>query len=147
MEDWLLWFIAAVLLLIAEMFTPGFWLACVAVGAAAAGVVGLLPFVGPVAQVLTFAVTSLLSMIGLRPVLYRRFLSSGLPALRTGVDALIGKSGYVTERIAPGHRSGRVVVEGEDWRGVSLDDSVLEPGTRVTVINVDGTTLTVERES
>lgn len=147
MEDWLLWFIAAVLLLIAEMFTPGFWLACVAVGAAAAGLVGLLPFAGPVAQVLTFAVTSLLSMIGLRPVLYRRFLYSGLPALRTGVDALIGKSGYVTERIAPGHRAGRVIVEGEDWRGVSLDDSVLEPGTRVTVINVDGTTLTVERES
>ena len=39
MEEWLLWFIAAVLLLIAEMFTPGFWLACVAIGAAAAGVV------------------------------------------------------------------------------------------------------------
>ncbi|HLG06319.1 MAG TPA: NfeD family protein [Gemmatimonadales bacterium] len=147
MDAWLVWFIAAVLLLVAEMFTSGFWLACVAIGCAVAGVVGLLPFTGPITQGLTFAAASLVSMVGLRPVLLRRFLPSGATALRTGVDALLGRSGYVTERIAPGHRTGRVVVEGEDWRGISLDNSVLEPGTRVTVIQVDGTTLTVERES
>lgn len=147
MDDWLIWFVAAVLLLIAEMFTSGFWLACVAIGCAAAGLVGLLPFTGPVSQLLTFAGASLLSMAGLRPALTRRFLPSGATALRTGIDALIGKSGYVSERIAPGHRPGRVLVEGEDWRAISSDDSVLEPGTRVMVLHVDGTTLTVEKES
>ena len=147
METWLLWLLAAVGLLIAEMFTGGFWLACVAIGCAAAGVVGLLPFAGLITQTITFAATSLLSLAGLRPVLHRRFLPSGAPALRTGVDALLGKTGYVTERIAPGHRAGRVVVEGEDWRAVALDDSVMETGTRVTVLQVDGTTLTVDKES
>lgn len=147
MDAWLVWFVAAVALLIAEMFTGGFWLACVAIGCAVAGLVGLVPFTGPITQILTFAAASLLSMVGLRPALTRRFLPSGATALRTGIDALLGKSGYVTERIAPGHRTGRVVVEGEDWRGISLDDSVLEPGTRVSVVHVDGTTLTVERES
>ncbi len=143
----MIWLVGAVLLLIAEMFTSGFWLACVAIGCAAAGVVGLLPFTGPVAQILTFAGASLLSMGALRPALTRRFLPSGATALRTGPEALIGKTGYVTERIAPGHRTGRVIVEGEDWRGMSSDNSILEPGTRVMVLQVDGTTLTVEPES
>ena len=34
-----------------------------------------------------------------------------------------------------------------DRSGMSLDDSVLEPGTRVMIIQVDGTTLVVEKES
>ena len=146
METWLLWFLAAVALIIAEMFTGGFWLACVAVGCAAAGLVGLLPVGGLITQTITFAAASLLSLAGLRPALSRRFLPSGAPALRTGVEALLGKTGYVTERIAPGHRGGRVVVEGEDWRAVALDESVLEPGTRVSIIQVDGATLTVDKE-
>jgi len=146
-HSWLIWFLAAVALLIAEMFTSGFWLACVAVGCAVAGVVGLLPFTGVVAEIVAFAAGSLASLAGLRPALNRRFLPSGAPALRTGVDALLGRSGYVTERIASGHRHGRVIVEGEDWRAISLDDSEIETGTRVSVIQVEGTTLTVERES
>jgi membrane protein implicated in regulation of membrane protease activity len=109
--------------------------------------VGLIPLAGPITQTIVFAATGLLSLVGLRPILTRRFTLSGSRELRTGVEALLGKSGYVTERIEPGARTGRVVVEGEDWRGISLDDSVLEPGTRVMVIEVDGTTLKVERES
>jgi membrane protein implicated in regulation of membrane protease activity len=65
--------------------------------------------------------------------------------LRTGVDALLGKTGIVTERIGPGG-TGRVKVEGEDWRGASSDATVIEPGTPVTIIQVDGTTLMVEKE-
>jgi membrane protein implicated in regulation of membrane protease activity len=65
--------------------------------------------------------------------------------LRTGVDALLGKTGIVTERIGPGG-AGRVKVDGEDWRGASSDATVIEPGTQVTVIQVDGTTLMVEKE-
>ena len=147
MEDWQVWFVAAVVLLIAEMFTPGFWLACAAIGCLAAGVVGLVPLLGLTVQTITFAVTSLLSMVGLRPVLARHFQLSGATALRTGVDALLGKTGIVTERIDSTARSGRLVVEGEDWRGASMDGAVIEPGTRVTVIQVDGTMLIVEGES
>jgi membrane protein implicated in regulation of membrane protease activity len=144
---WQLWFLSAVLLLVAEMFSGGFWLMCVALGCAAAGIVGLIPLAGPITQTIVFAATSLLSLVALRPALTRHFRISGSRELRTGVDALLGKTGYVTERIEPGARQGRVLIEGEDWRGISLDDSVLEPGTRVMVIEVDGTTLKVERES
>ncbi|HEV8263915.1 MAG TPA: NfeD family protein [Gemmatimonadales bacterium] len=147
MEDWLVWFVGAVVLLVAEMLAPGFWLACLAVGCVAAGLVGLLPFAGLTLQTVVFAATSLGSMIGLRPLMLRHFQLGPGGAVRTGVDALLGKRGVVLERIDPVSRQGRVKVEGEDWRGASVDDSPIEVGARVTVIQVDGTTLVVEKES
>jgi membrane protein implicated in regulation of membrane protease activity len=145
MEDWLLWFLAAIALLVAEMFTAGFWVACLAVGAAVAGVVALVPGLGIVSQGIAFALSSIASMAGLRPRLMHYFQLGPGTDLRTGVDALLGKTGIVTERIGPGG-TGRVKVEGEDWRGASSDATVIEPGTPVTIIQVDGTTLMVEKE-
>ena len=145
MQDWHGWIIAALLLFIAEMFVPGFWLACVAIGSLAAGLVALLP-IGLPLQVVTFAVTTLASFVAVRPFLVRHFQLGHGSGLRTNVDALIGKVGLVSERIDPATRKGRVIVDGEDWRGASMDDTALEPGTRITVIQVDGTTLMVEKE-
>ncbi len=144
--DWI-WFLAAIVLVVAEMFTPGFWLACLAAGCVAAGVVGLIPFAGLTLETIAFTATSLASMIGLRPLMLRRFQLGPGAGVRTGIDALLGKRGVVLERIDPVSRQGRVKVEGEDWRGVSVDDTPIEAGARITVIQVDGTTLVVEKES
>jgi membrane protein implicated in regulation of membrane protease activity len=145
MEDWLVWFLAAIALFVGEMFTAGFWLACLAAGAAVAGVVALVPGLGAVSQGIAFALSSVVSMAGLRPKLMQYFQLGPGSELRTGVDALLGKTGVVTERIGPG-LAGRVKVEGEDWRGAATDATVLEPGTQVMIIQVDGTTLVVEKE-
>jgi len=146
-EDWLIWFLAAIALIVAEMLTTGFWMACLAVGCAVAGLVGLVPFAGAALQTIAFAVTSLASMVGLRPVMLRHFQLGPGAGVRTGVDALLGKRGIVLERIDPVSRQGRVKVEGEDWRGASVDDTPIEAGAQITVIQVDGTTLVVEKES
>src|SRR5437762_12393850 len=140
MEDWLLWFLLAIGLFVGEMFTAGFWLACLAVGAGVAGVVGLIPGLGFVSQGIAFAVASIVSMAGLRPRLMHYFQLGPGSELRTGVDALLGKTGTVTERIAPG-QTGRVKVEGEDLGGTSSYGTVIEPCTQVTIISVDGTTI------
>jgi len=144
-QDWHGWIIAALLLFIAEMFVPGFWLACVAIGSLLAGIVALLP-IGLPLQVVTFAVTTLASFVGVRPFLVRHFQLGQDTGLRTNVDALLGKTGLVSERIDPATKKGRVIVDGEDWRGATTDNTALEPGTRVMVIQVDGTTLMVEKE-
>lgn len=146
MEDWLIWFLAAIALMVAEMFTAGFWLACLAVGALVAGMTALVPGLGAAVQGMTFAVSSLLSMAGLRPRLMQYFQLGPGHGVRTGVDALLGKTAIVTERIEPRSGLGRVKVDGEDWRGASADATVIEPGTPVTIIQVDGTTLMVEKE-
>lgn len=146
MSAWQLWVVASALLLVAEMFTPGFWLASVALGCLAAGLASLLP-VGLAGQVLVFTAATLGSLLGLRPVLVRRFLHTPGREVRTNMEALVGKSGIVTRAFDPVTRLGRVSVEGEDWRGTPLEGTpALEPGTRVMVVQVDGSTLVVEQE-
>src|SRR2546422_7159148 len=102
MKDWLIWFLLAIGLFVGEMFTAGFWLACLAVGAAVAGIVGLVPGLGFVTQGVAFAVSSIVSMAGVRPRLMHLLpLRPGAEA-RTGVDALLRKTGIGTQRIGPG---------------------------------------------
>lgn len=147
MSSWQIWIVAAALLLVAEMFNPGFWLASVAIGCLAAGLAGILP-IGLFGQILVFAAATVGSLFGLRPVLVRRFLHARGMEVRTNVEALVGKSGVVVQEFDPVTRLGRVKVEGEDWRSALLEgNEPLEPGTRVMVVQVDGSTLVVEKEA
>jgi membrane protein implicated in regulation of membrane protease activity len=145
MHEWQVWLVAALLLFVAEMIAPGFWLLSVAVGSLAAGVVSLVA-PGVLAPSLTFAAATVLSVVGLRPLLLRRLHPAGHD-IKTNVDALAGRVGVVSERIDPRTGKGRVVVEGEDWRAASLMDAPLEPGTRVMVVRVEGATLYVDKEA
>jgi membrane protein implicated in regulation of membrane protease activity len=143
-DAWQVWVIAALALMGAEMLAPGFWLACVAMGCLAAGLVSaIVP--GLVAPTLSFAAGTLLSLVALRPFLVRHthFASRDV---KTNVDALIGRVGTVSERIDPATGKGRVLVDGEDWRGASLMDTPIEAGDRVLVVRVEGTTLLVDKE-
>jgi membrane protein implicated in regulation of membrane protease activity len=145
MHEWQVWLVAALLLFVAEMVAPGFWLLSVAVGCLAAGLSSLVA-PGALIPALTFAAGTLLSLVGIRPFLLRHLHTRG-GELRTNVDALSGRVGIVSERIDPATGKGRVMVEGEDWRAASLMDTALEPGTRVMVVRVEGATLYVDKES
>jgi membrane protein implicated in regulation of membrane protease activity len=139
-----LWTFVGIALLVFEMIAPGFWLVNVAVGCFGAALAGLLPGVGVALQTAVFAAATIVSAVFFRPFLLRHMHGTHL---RTNVDALIGKTGVVTQRIDGGIGGpGRVMVDGEDWRGAAIDDAPIEPGARVTVIEVDGTTLKVDRE-
>src|SRR5437763_14179526 len=100
MHEWQVWFVAALLLFVAEMIAPGFWLLSVAVGSIAAGVVSLvLP--GVVAPALTFAAGTLLSLVGSRPFLPKQLNSRGRE-IRSNGDALAGRGGNGSEAIEHG---------------------------------------------
>jgi membrane protein implicated in regulation of membrane protease activity len=144
MHEWQAWLVAALLLFVAEMVAPGFWLLSVAVGCLAAGLVSLV-VPGVVVPALSFAAGTLLSLVGVRPFLLT-YLHPRSSAIKTNVDALAGRVGIVSERIDPGTGKGRVQVEGEDWRAASIMDTALEPGTRVMVVRVEGATLYVDKE-
>src|ERR1700759_5674313 len=62
----------------------------------------------------------------------------------SNVDALIGKIGIGTKRIAL-HEPGMVTVGGEVWRAElpAGDESAKEPGVEIRVESVDGVTLKV----
>ena len=74
-------------------------------------------------------------------------LSSAPPQLRTGTAALIGKRAIVLERIANDEGVGCVRLAGEVWTARSYDeDAVIEPGTRVHVMDIRGATALVAEE-
>src|SRR4051812_16556073 len=103
MTPWQLWLIGGIALLVTEMMAPGFWLINVAVGCFAATVSALLPL-GSTVDVIAFAGGTVLSTVLFRPYLMRHFHQR--PHLRTNVDALVGKTGMVTQRIDRATRTG-----------------------------------------
>src|SRR5213593_2071219 len=106
MHEWQVWLVASLLLFVAEMLAPGFWLLSVAVGCLTAGVVSLV-VPGAIVPALSFAAGTLLSLVGIRPFLLRYLHPRGTE-IRTNVDALAGRVGIVSERIDPATGKGRV---------------------------------------
>jgi membrane protein implicated in regulation of membrane protease activity len=79
---------------------------------------------------------------------FRRMIRARLIVKHTpsNTDAVLGKTGVVTDRIAP-HAPGRIKVGDEVWRARLLRDAEGEPpreaGSTVVVESVDGVTLNV----
>ncbi len=68
-----------------------------------------------------------------------------MPALsRTGTAALVGRHAMVVERIANAEGVGCVRLDGEIWTARAFDDDdIIEPGTRVHVLEIRGATALV----
>lgn len=141
----LLWIVLAVVLAIAEVFTATLVLIMLAAGAGAAAIVAALGL-GVPAQVVTFAVVSALSLVVLRPIIRKHALPAIAGADETiGVKALEGAPGKVLEQVT--REAGLVRIEGELWNARVFDATqVLEPGERIRVIEVKGTTVMVWRD-
>jgi membrane protein implicated in regulation of membrane protease activity len=139
MDEWVAWVIVAVVFAVGEILTLGFFLGPFAIAAAVAAVFSAAgaPLV---VSGLVFLVASAFAFGGLRPLIRRH---SKLPAqLRTGTAALVGKPATVIERVDAS--GGCVKLEGEVWTARTyLDDEVIEPGTRVQVMEIRGATALV----
>ena len=146
MEYYQIWLIAGIVLVIIELLTAGFGVICFAVGALFSALAAFLGVDGLVWQLLIFAVASVLCFIFLRPVVLR-FLDKKSKDVKTNADALIGKMAMVSETIDPTVNQGRVAVDGDDWKAVSLDGSVINKGEKVEIISRDSIILTVKKTS
>ena len=137
-----IWLVAGVLLAIAELFTLDFVLIMLAVGAFAAGVVGLVLPV-PV-QVVAFAAVSVLGLVAVRPAIKRHLHRGADPAVM-GMDAIEGAEATVVEEIAEGR--GMVKIGGELWSARAYDATqIIEAGAQVRVVEVKGATALVWKE-
>jgi membrane protein implicated in regulation of membrane protease activity len=137
---WLAWAIAALLLAIGEILTPGLFflgpVALAAVAAAIAAVAGAAVWL----QIIVFAAASLASVGILRPIARAHLHMPA--ALRTGTAALVGAPAVVLQRVD--QHGGRVRIGGEEWTARAfMPDQVLEPGTKVEVVKIEGATALV----
>ena len=140
MQAYYIWLIVAIILVIVEILTAGFGVICFAIGAAFSALVSALggSFTW---QVVVFVVVSLLAFIFLRPVVIR-FLDKKSKDVKTNADALVGRKGVVSECIDAENHTGRVAIDGDDWKAVSEDGSVIEKGADVEIIKLDSIIVT-----
>jgi membrane protein implicated in regulation of membrane protease activity len=136
-----LWAVAAGAFGLGEMLTNGFFLAPFAIGGGAAAIVDAAG-AGELAALIAFVAVSLLILVALRPLALAHLRVA--PALRTGTAALVGRPAIVIERIVNREGVGCVKIDGEVWTARALfEDQVIEPGTRVDVVEIRGATALV----
>lgn len=90
-------------------------------------------------QWVIFVVVSLILFLATRPLI-RKW--NHTPTVRTNADSVIGMEGIVKEKIDTLEGTGRVYVNGLNW--AARADTVIPAGTTVTVLSMQGVTLTVE---
>jgi membrane protein implicated in regulation of membrane protease activity len=140
MAAWLAWAIAAVLLAVGEIFTPGlFFLGPVAL-AAVAGAVAAALGAAVWLQLVVFAVSAFASVGLVRPIARAHLRLP--PSLRTGTAALEGARATVLQRVD--RNGGRVRIGGEEWSARSyIPDEAFEPGAEVEIAKIEGATALV----
>ncbi|MEO5611798.1 MAG: NfeD family protein [Sphingomicrobium sp.] len=135
-----LWMIGGLLLLIAEIIAPGFFLMFVGAAAMATGAFALLFGLGMAAQMVLFALYALLAvMVGRR--VYANARHGGDPLLNDRTARLVGK--VVTVVAAVDEHGGRVQVGDGQW---SARGGPAGPGEQVRITGVEGNCLKVEAE-
>jgi inner membrane protein len=135
------WLIGGVLLLIAEVIAPGFFLVFIGAAAMATGLFTLLFGLGTVPQLALFALYAVLAvMIGKR-FYANRHSDSTDPLLNDRAGRLVGK--VVTVVVAIDDHGGRVRVGDSEWSARGGPAAV---GERVRITGVDGNCLKVEAE-
>jgi membrane protein implicated in regulation of membrane protease activity len=134
-----LWLIGGVVLLIAEVIAPGFFLVFIGAAAIATGLFTVLFGLGIVPQLALFALYALLAVLIGQRFYANRHTDSSDPLLNDRAGRLVGK--VVTVVTAVDEHSGRVRVGDSEW---SARGGPAAPGERVRITGVEGNCLSVE---
>ena len=136
-----IWLIGGVVLLIAEVIAPGFFLIFLGVAAIATGVFTVLFDLGTAPQLALFALYAVLAVMIGRRFYANRVTDSSHPHLNDPARRLVGK--VVTVTSAVDDDNGRVRVGDGEWSARGGPAAV---GERVRITGVDGNCLRVEAE-
>ena len=133
------WIILAIIFLIGELLTGGFYLLSIGIGAIAAAVLNYLQF-SITAQIIVFILITLVFILISRP-LYKK-LNKNTVDKKSNTERLIGLKAKVTEDIDP-HKIGTIKVNGEVWKAISNEE--ISEGEEVEIIGIEGVKLRVKK--
>lgn len=138
------WWIFAVVLLVMEILAPGTFFLWMAV---AGGIVGalLLPFpdIGWKIQLLIFGVLSVGAITAWQIYLRRNPTETDDNTLNRRGAQYIGRRVTLDDALVNGR--GRVRIDDTYWSVATVDGADMDAGAQITVTDVDGIVLTVER--
>ena len=140
-DIWQIWLIIAFICLILEIFIPSFVIFNFGVGAFLATLtagIGL----SIEWQIAFFSAGTLTSFFLIRPVMRKWFYKKSDP-VKTNTEAMTGRTGLVTENIDNLNNTGRVQLDGDDWKARSLSNEIIPKGTPVEIIKTESILLIV----
>ena len=143
MEIWHWWVIVALIFVIVEVFTSGFAVMCISFGCVFGAVASALDWEFKW-QLLLFAIGTALAFLTVRPLVYKFFYNKA-HEIKTNAEALVGRKAIVTERIEGELHPGRVKVDGDDWKAVSLEAEPIEVGEAVEITALNSIIVTVKK--
>jgi len=143
----LYWLIIGVMLFFLEMAVPGFVLFFFALGALVTALVAWLTPVSVAWQLALFISASLVSLLSLRGVIQKKFLSSTSDAEDDEMDedvflAVAGERGVVSMTISP-PAEGQIKYSGTFWKATA--DEQIEEGEIISVVKQEGLVIHVEK--
>ncbi len=138
---WLWWLVGAVGLGVLEILTLDLVLLMFAGGALAALISSQLG-ADITGQVLTFSITSVVLLIGLRPFLLRN-LRKRTPVTETNAAAHVGRHALTLSEVTD--RAGSIKLVGETWSArAATPGGVFGPDEQVRVVRIEGATAIVD---
>ena len=137
----LLWFLIGLGLLLLELVIPGFFIFFFGLGAWVAALACLIWDPGTNVQIIIFAVTSVLTLVGLRRIITKKFFYKNEQASQDADDEFTGREAISMNSFdSEGH--GKVEFKGTTWNAESV--SPVKEGQRVVIIRKESFKLIVE---
>lgn len=137
----LCWLLLAAIFIIIEIVTLGLttiWFAGGAFVAAIAGAFGA----NLAIQILCFVVVSVLLLVLTRPLAIKHLDSK---TEKTNAEALVGQNAVVITKIDNLNGTGQAKINGMEWTARATDDSIINKGETVKIIEIQGVKLIVEK--
>jgi inner membrane protein len=135
------WFILGLGLFLMELVIPGFFIFFFGLGAWFTALVCLLTDPSINLQIIIFAITSVLSLIGLRRIIQRKFFYNRGTKSDEVEDEFTGKEALAVSDFG-GMKTGKVEFKGTTWKAESTSGII--KGQRVVIINKEDFKLNVE---
>jgi len=137
----LFWFLIGLGLFLLELVVPGFFIFFFGLGAWVTALICLIGEPGINLQIIIFAITSVLSLIGLRRIIQRKFFYSKGDESGKVEDEFTGKEAIAVSDFG-GQQTGKVEFKGTTWKAESTSE--IKTGQRVMILQKDNFKLIVE---
>lgn len=141
MSMWQIWLIISGLFFIGEIITVGFLVLWLSIGSLIAMVVSIFAPDAIILQTSIFVISSALLILFTKPLVDKYITRKTVP---TNVNTLIGKKAIVLSTINSLEATGQVKVNGETWSAKAETEEIIEAGTEVEILQIDGVKLLVK---
>ena len=137
---WQIWLIASGVFFIIEIFTVGFLIFWLGIGALFAMLISFLTN-NIIIQTTVFVISSGLLIFATKPLVNKITKKEVIP---TNVYSIVGKKGIVIEDIDWSTGTGQIKSEGEIWSAKTNEQINIPKGTEVEIVSIDGVKVIVK---